>query len=318
MLRGGRGPAVVDLSVLIPVYNNAGTLDELLDRVIAVLDPLGLPFEIVCIDDGSRDESFAILRRRAAADPRIRPFAMTRNFGSQAASCAAIDRARGRRIVHLDADLEVFPEDIPRLVEYLDQGYDLVCGYRETRGGPWLTRRLPSALMNAFARRQTGTAIRDIGCSMRAVDMSVARDLAAEGEARRLLTPVLLRRARRIAQVSVRYRPTPGGGGHSFLTLLAIASDYFMHTTRRPFLVTGLVSAAAGMLGVVMLVVRPRVPGLILVGFSALGLLVSLLGEYVQRIYELGQGIPFYKLRELDDDLPAVRDRSSSGTAKHA
>jgi glycosyltransferase involved in cell wall biosynthesis len=304
----------VDVSVLVPVYNNAATLDELVDRLLAVLGPMGVSFEMVFVDDGSRDQSLPILRRRAAAEPRIRVFAMTRNFGSQAASCAALDLARGRRIVHLDADLENFPEDIPRLLAGLDEGYELVCGYRETRGDSWLTRRLPSALVNAFVRHQTGTDIRDVGCSMRAFEAVLIRDLAAEGEARRLLTPVLLRRARRIAQVPVRHRRRTDPGGHSFLSLLGIAVDYFLHTVRRPFLVSGLTSGVVGLLGLGLLVAGPRLPGLMLLGFGGLGVLVSLVGEYVQRIYQLSQRIPFYKLREPDEDGAARRPSGPGAT----
>jgi glycosyltransferase involved in cell wall biosynthesis len=304
----------VDVSVLVPVYNNAATLEELVDRLLAVLEPMGVSFEMIFVDDGSRDQSLPILRRRAAADSRIRVFAMTRNFGSQAASCAALDLARGRRIVHLDADLENFPEDIPRLLAGLDEGYELVCGYRETRADSWLTRRLPSALVNAFVRHQTGTDVRDVGCSMRAFEAVLIQDLAAEGEARRLLTPVLLRRARRIAQVPVRHRPRTGPGGHSFLTLLGIAVDYFLHTVRRPFLVGGLTAGVAALLGLALLVVGVGLPGLVLVGFGGLGVLVSLLGEYVQRIYELSQGIPFYKLREPDEDTSTRRSSGPGAT----
>ena len=292
----------VDLSVLVPVYNNAATLDELLDRLVAVLDPLHVAFEIILVDDGSRDASLTILRRRALGDPRIRPVALARNFGSQAASCAACDHARGRRVVHIDADLENFPEDIPRLLEYLDRGYDLVCGYRDERGGSWLTRRLPSKLMNLYVRSRTGTAIRDVGCGLRALDARLIHDLAAEGEARRLLTPVLLRRAERVAQVPVGHRPKVERGGHSLMTLLGIALDYYMLTAHRPFLVSGLLAIAAFPIGLAMVIVGPRASGALLIGMAALGALVSLLGEYTQRLYQLGQGIPFYKLREPDED----------------
>ena len=295
----------VDISVLVPVYNNAATLDELIDRVIAVLEPLGRSFELLFVDDGSRDESLAIVQRRAAVDSRVRWIAMVRNFGSQAASCAAFDHARGRRLVHIDADLEQVPEDIPILVEHLDRGYDLVCPYRETRGGPWLTRRLPSLLMNAYVRRQTGTRVRDVGCGMRAMDAAIVRDLASEGESRRLLTPLLLRRARRIVEVPIRHHPRSDPGGHSFLTLLGIALDYYMLTARRPFLISGLVSLAALAIGVIMLAVGPRPAGLVLAGFASVGALVSLLGEYAQRIYQLGQGIPFYSLRDPGEQAPA-------------
>jgi len=299
--------AEVDVSVLIPVYENAGTLDELLDRLLTTLEPLHITFELVCVDDGSRDDSLAILERRAAADGRIRPFALARNFGSQAASCAACDQARGRRIVHIDADLENYPEDIPRLLAELDRGYDFACGYREDRQGAWLTRGLPSQLMNAYVRRHTGSDLRDVGCGLRALDARLVRDLAAEGEARRLMTPVLLRRARNVIQVPVRYRPKRGRGGHSFVSLLGIAVDYYMLTTRRPFLITGLVSGAALVCGVLTLVAGVGLPAVVITCAAFLGGLLSLLGEYAQRLYVLAQRMPFYELRdegERDGDPP--------------
>jgi glycosyltransferase involved in cell wall biosynthesis len=292
-----------EISVLIPVYNNATTLDELLDRIVAVLEPLGRSFEIVCVDDGSPDDSLAILHRRAARDPRLRVFAMVRNYGSQAASTAAAELARARHLVHIDADLENLPEDIPRVLAPLEEGYDLVCGYREGRTDAWLTRRLPSRLLNAYVRRKTGFDIRDMGCGLRGLDASLVQDLASEGEGLRLMTPILLRRSQRMTQVAVRHVPRPRRGGHTFLTLLGIALDYWMLTAARPFLLIGLGALAVVILGLALLVGSAVVPGLILMVGGALGGLLAIIGEYAQRIYQLGQNVPFYKLR--DPDPPA-------------
>jgi glycosyltransferase involved in cell wall biosynthesis len=305
----------IDVSVLIPVYDNASTLEELLDRLIAVMEGLGRPFEIVAVDDGSRDRSFAILEERASADPRIRPYAMVRNYGSQAASCAAFDLARGRRVVHIDADLELLPEDIPAVLAPLDRGADLVCAYREQRRSPWLGRRLPSLLVNAYVRSRTGFSVRDVGCGLRGAESWVVKSLAAEGEARRYLTPLLLRRAHHVVEVPVRHEPKAIRGGHSFFTLAGIALDYYMLTAKRPFLVSGAISAVALAVGLVLLAVGPRLEGLVITGFAAVGGLVSLLGEYAQRIYQLGQGLPFYQLREAEKaiEVEAPREERASG-----
>lgn len=293
-----------DLSVLVPVYNNVGTLGELIDRLLAVLEPMGFPFEMLFVDDGSRDGSLALLRDRAACDPRVRVFAMVRNYGSQAATCAAFDQARGRRIVHLDADLENLPEDIPALLAELDRGADFVCGYREHRGDSWLWRRLPSYLLNLYVRRRTGFAIRDVGCGFRAAETWIVKGLEAEGEGRRFLTPILLRRARRVAEVPVRHEPKTVSGGHSFMTLLGIALDYYMLTAKRPFLVALLGALGATALGVLLMLCSRGLGGLILTTGGALGVLVALAGEYVQRLYQLGQNVDFYKLRDPDDVVP--------------
>ncbi len=308
----GRMPMVsrdgtIELSAVVPVYNNAETLDELIDRTIAVLEPMGIEFEIIFVDDGSRDGSLRILERRADRDPRIRPYSLVRNFGSQSAACAGFDLVRGRYVVTLDADLENCPEDIPALLAPLREGYDLVCGYREHRDAPWLTRRLPSRLMNVYVCRQTGTNIRDVGCGMRACEAWVIKNLEAEGEGRRLLTPLFLRRARRVTEVPLRPTVNRTPPGHSFLSLLAISLDYYMLTARRPFLVSGSISVVAVAAGMLMLAVGPRLAGLVVTASGLLGGLLSLIGEYCQRLYQLGQGVPFYELRDREGDRARAR-----------
>lgn len=305
------------VSVVIPVFNNADTLDLLIDRTVAVLERLGVRFELILIDDGSSDDSAEVLRRRAAADPRVQTRALARNFGGQAALCAGFELARGERVVCLDADLENDPEDIPRLLEGLDRGFELACGVRTSRRRAGWRRRLPSVLLNWYVRRRTGSRVRDIGCGMRAMEARIVRNLGIEGEARRLLTPLLLRRARSVIEIPIHYVPRSDRSGHSFLSLLSIAFDYYLLTAHRPFLVTGIVSLA--MFGA----------GLLLGGFSAVaddrsGILVALLlcatgfttavlslaGEYAQRIYQLEQGLPFYEFRrEESEALRTARER---------
>lgn len=309
----------VDLSVVVPVYDNAATLDELIDRTLRTLEALPLSFELIFVDDGSHDASWEILRRHARNDPRIRAYAQKRNFGGQSAICAGFDRVRGKRTVCMDADLENLPEDIPALLAALDRGHDLACGVREQRRGSTLRRKLPSALFNAFVRRQIGTTVRDIGCGMRAMESYVVHDLAAEGEKRRLITPLLIRRARSVVEVPIRHQPSGAPSRHSFLTLLGIAFDFYLLTARRPFLVAGLVAAgalavglaciAAGLLGAGF---HTGLVGLILAVGGLLGGLIAILGEYVQRSYQIGQGLPFYDLRpdERTTDRPAAGDAS--------
>lgn len=309
-----------DLSVCIPVYNNTATLGELIDRLHATLDPMGLDYEIVLVDDGSRDGSLDLLQGRAAGDPRLRVFAMVRNFGGQAALCAAFDQARGRRTVCMDADLENLPEDVPALLAALGDEHDLACGVRVDRRDSLLWRRIPSRLMNAYVRRQTGTRVRDIGCAFRAMDSRIVKDLAAEGEHRRLLSPLLLRRARSIVEVPVRHQPKGVPGGHSFFTLLGIAMDYYLLTARRPFLVSGTISALALVLGLLGLLASPggsRGVALLLAVGGALGGLLSLVGEYVQRIYQIGQALPFYQLRRPEKVEEAQPHGGERGVGAH-
>jgi len=305
-----------DLSVVVPVYNNGATLDELIDRLVRVLDELHLAFELIFVDDGSLDDSWAILQRRAAADGRVRPFALTRNFGGQAALCAGFDQVRGARAVCMDADLDNRPEDIPALLAPLDQGHDLVCGVREAQqNSPW-RRRLPSQLFNAYVRRRVGTTVRDIGCGMRAMQAHVVRDLTADGEARRLLTPLLLRRATSVVEVPIVCPGVRKSGGHSFLSLFAIAADFALYSARRPFLIAGLISSGAACGGFVLLVTwllgaRPwiGVMGILLLATGFLGAMIALCGEYMQRLYQLSQGARFYEI----DDVPVPQSDRDDG-----
>lgn len=298
----------LDLSVVIPVYNNAATLDELLHRISVTLAPLGLAFEVICVDDGSTDTSWSILSRRAAADPRIRPLRLSRNFGSQSALCAGFDQVRGRLTVCLDADLENFPEDIPALLAPLIRGVDLVCGVRDSRQRTFW-RRQSSRAFNAFVRHQLGTTLHDIGCGMRAMDSRLVHQLAAAGERRRLLTPLLLERAHSTVEVPIRHRPSPTPS-HSLTTLLGISVDFFLLTARRPFLLVGMVAGAGALVGAALLTATAfgsgeapsALAGLILAVGGFIGCIVALVGEYAQRCYQLSQGLPFYELHTSGPD----------------
>jgi hypothetical protein len=159
--------------------------------------------------------------------------------------------------------------------------------------------------MNAYVRSRLERSVSDIGCGMRAMDARLVQGLAAEGEWRRFLTPLLLRRARRVVEVPVRHQPPPAPGGHSFWTLLAIAGDFLLVSAGRPFLVTALLSLGAAALGALALAAAAfaasrglALAGVVLVCAGFLGGVASLVGEYAQRAFELLQDRPYYVLRE--------------------
>jgi hypothetical protein len=174
-------------------------------------------------------------------------------------------------------------------------------------------RRLPSRLLNAYVRRQTGTTVRDVGCAMRAMESHLIHDLESEGEKRRLVTPLLLKRAHAVAEVPIRHKPKEAPGGHSFLSLLGIAMDYYLLTARRPFLVSGLLSGLVVAVAGVAFVLGEGMVGLVLLASGLLGGLLSLIGEYAQRIYQIGQRLPFYQLRR---DAPPDPAGSSEGEGR--
>jgi hypothetical protein len=295
----------IELSIVIPVYNNADTLPQLVERVLAVVDHLPGSTEIIFVDDGSKDGSNAWLRDRCARDRRLRLLSLAGNFGGRAALCAGFEAVRGKRTVCMDADLENFPEDIPALLAALDRGHDLACGVREQRGDARWSRRIPSALLNAAARRRLETTVRDLWCGMRAMDSGILHDLASEGEDRKLLTPLLLRRARSAVEVPIRHAPAARGSGHSLLGLAAVALDFWIATARRPFLTAAIIAIASVGLGAVLFgigIAGDRallaVSGVAVASAAAVAVLVALVGDYVQRIYELERGRPFYVRRD--------------------
>src|SRR2546430_5112243 len=156
-----------DLSIVVTLYNEAGSVDELYRRAVAVLDPGPRSFELIFVDDGSTDGTFAALERLHAADPRIRAVRFKRNFGQHPAMHAGLARARGDVVVTMDGDLQNQPEDIPRLVEAVEAGNDVASGRRRARMDP-VGRSLPSRVINGMLRRFTGAEISDFGCAFNA------------------------------------------------------------------------------------------------------------------------------------------------------
>jgi len=296
-----------DLSVVVPVYNNAATLPALMERLAAVVDATGLCAELIFVDDGSTDASAALVAARAESDSRFVLLGLAANFGGQAALCAGFDAVRGRRAVCLDADLENLPEDIPALLAALDQGHDLACGVRQGRTRSW--RSWASSLLNAYARSRLAHPVKDLGCGMRAMDSRVIDDLASAGRKRCLLTPLLLERASSVVEVPVRWVRSTDSGGHSFLSLLGMAFDYFMLTAGRPFLVVGAVATVAAVGGTVAVLgglhagrSALALAGIFLASTGALGMAIALIGEYAQRGYRRGDSEPLYRLRDADGD----------------
>jgi hypothetical protein len=305
--------SALDLSVVIPVYNNSGTLPELVDRLVRVIEGLGISFEVIFVDDDSMDASREIIRDRAACDGRIRLCSLAANFGSQAALCAGFELVRGKRTICMDADLENLPEDIPALLHALDSGFELACGVRALRRDAWTSRRLPSALLNWYARRRLNTPVRDLWCGMRAMDSRVIRGLSAEGERRRSLTPLFLSRAKSVVEVPIRHDPAKEGSHYSLLALTAIAIDFVIGTARRPFLTASLVAAStaacavAALFGALVLhSTTLAITVLVVLVGAAVASLVALVGDYVQRLYELQPGKPLYRVRESDASQQAL------------
>lgn len=198
----------MDLSLVIPVYNEEENLPILFNAVHQALDPLGKSWEVVFVDDGSCDGSLNVLRQLAQDDPlHVRVVVFRRNFGQTAAIAAGIDHARGEILVLLDADMQNDPADIPMLLEKLDEGYDVVSGWRKNRQDNALTRTLPSRIANTLISWVTGVHLHDYGCTLKAYRREVITGFRLYGEMHRFIPVYAHSVGAKILEVPVRHHP---------------------------------------------------------------------------------------------------------------
>ena len=206
----GTDLSALDLSLVIPVYNEEENLRPLAAEIRAALDGTGLDYEAIFIDDGSKDRSFTVLAELAAEDDRIVAIRFRRNYGQTAAFAAGFDHARGRVIVTLDADRQNYPADIPAMLAELDKGYDVVNGWRENRQDD-LVRRFPSRVANWLIARTSGVHLKDRGCSLRAFRSEVVRDLHLYGELHRFIPELVNFAGFTMSEVPVNHRARVAG-----------------------------------------------------------------------------------------------------------
>jgi glycosyltransferase involved in cell wall biosynthesis len=193
-----------DLSVVAPLYNESENVRPLVDWILQALETYPGVFEVILVDDGSRDETWSQIRA-AAADPRVLGLRLGRNVGQTAAMMAGFDHARGRVIVSLDGDLQNDPRDIPALIAKLDEGYDLVCGWRRQRQDKLLLRKIPSWVANRLIRRLTGVPITDNGCSLKAYRRDLLNRISLYAEQHRFIPALSASVGARITEMPVRH-----------------------------------------------------------------------------------------------------------------
>ncbi len=303
------------VSVVVPVFNSAGLIPACQAALTPVLDQMAGGAEVIYVDDGSTDGTLEALRAVQAVDPRVRVVELAANFGQHAAFTAGFEHAAGRYLVTLDVDLQCDPSDIPRLIEPLTRGYDLVSGVRLNRQDP-AARQVFSRLTTAMVARLAGVPLRDIGCPLNAFTDDVARSLAAFGELRRFLKPLAVRVARRVTEVEVQHRPRPETGrasSYSVISLVRLFMDFFVNALGDVFawvflVATGLTAVlliAAVSVAVASVAATPLVgyaiPLMLLAIQAALVALFGLVGEYVQRIYRQSSGRPFFLVRRMHE-----------------
>lgn len=208
---GPEGTAAVDLSVLIPVFNEEENLPSVGEELAAVLPSLGLSCEVIFIDDGSTDRSFEIIRGLAAANKTFRAVRLGRNAGQTAAMAAGIRHARGELIALLDSDLQNDPRDLPRLIEKLGEGLDVVSGWRRDRHDAYVTRRIPSQAANAIISWVTGVPLHDYGCTLKLYRSRFIKPLRLYGEMHRFVPALAGFLGARVGEIEVRHRPRTRG-----------------------------------------------------------------------------------------------------------
>jgi glycosyltransferase involved in cell wall biosynthesis len=248
----------VELSAVVPVLDEVESLPQMRDELVAGLTATGRTFEVVFVDDGSRDGSDALLDRFAAEDPRIRVVHLRKNFGKSPALAAAFERVRGAVVITLDADLQDDPAMIPELVAKIDEGYDLVSGYKRERHDP-VGKRLPSKVFNAVVRLVSGVPLSDFNCGFKAYRIECIRELSVYGGFHRFLPVLASERGFRIAELVVRHRPRRHGHSkfgswrlaEGLLDLLTVLMVTRFRT--RPLHLFGFLAALTGITGVSVL-----------------------------------------------------------------
>jgi glycosyltransferase involved in cell wall biosynthesis len=317
------------VSVVVPVFNSAALVPACQAALAPVLDQLAGGAEVIYVDDGSTDGTLEVLRAIQTTDPRVRIVELAANFGQHAAFTAGFEHAAGRYLVTLDVDLQCDPSDIPRLIEPLTHGYDLVSGVRLNRQDP-KARQVFSRLTTTLVARLAGVPLRDIGCPLNAFTDEVARSLAAFGELRRFLKPLAVRVARRVTEVEVQHRPrSERTSSYSVTALVRLFMDFFVNALGDVFAWVFMVASALALvllvaaIGTGMASIASRrlvgyaIPLMLLAIQAALVALFGLVGEYVQRIYRQSSGRPFFLVRRLHQaPRPAAASRLETPGAR--
>jgi glycosyltransferase involved in cell wall biosynthesis len=318
--QNGISPIVPDVSIVAPVYNEVESVPHLLSAIASVFQDSGLSYEIILVDDGSTDGSAQLLKQQAQTRSDLKAVLLRRNYGQTAAMSAGFNHALGKSIVTLDADLQNDPADIPLLLAKLDEGYDMVSGWRQKRQDKALTRLLPSKIANWLIRRITGVKIRDYGCSLKAYRSELVADMNLYGELHRFLPALAYIEGARITELPVRHHArrfgeSKYGLSRTFRVMMDLLTIAFMKKfLTRPMHVFGLFGlgsiVSGGAISIYLTFVklvfnedignRPLLILAVLLLVTGVQLFCfGLLAELLMRTYHESQGRPIYRVREV-------------------
>ncbi len=327
------------VSIVIPIFNEEESLEQLHARLHPILQDLGRPYEVILVDDGSTDGSFPILKQLHQRDPNIRVIRFRRNFGQTAAFSAGFDAARGEIIITLDADLQNDPADIPTLLEKIEEGYDVVSGWRFRRKDPFLNRRLPSIIANSLISKMTNVKLHDYGCSLKAYRSEVVKNIRLYGEMHRFIPALTSWLGVQVAEVPVNHSPRKYGKSKYGLSRIIkvwldlLTVKFLLDYATRPIQIFGLLgmlclssgTLLGGYLSVSKLLFdqaladRPLLLlAILLIVLGVQFITMGLIGELVVRIYYEAQQKSIYTVRETlapqTPAQPAVEQAREVGT----
>jgi len=309
-----------DLSLVIPVFNEQENLDQLYKEITASCEKLNKSYEVIFIDDGSTDDSLNVLIRLQKRDPRICVIRLRKNFGQTAALSAGFDHSCGDIIITLDADLQNDPEDFGMLIDKMEEGYDLVSGWRKKRKDKLFTRRLPSMMANWIISVITRVKLHDYGCTLKAFRREVVKNINLYGEMHRFIPAIASNIGITIAEVEVNHRPRRHGKSkYSLMRFTKVVLDlltvkFMLSYATRPLQIFGIFGLISGMAGGVIgailsyqrLVLKQGIADrpllllavlLMVVGFQFITL--GLLAEILVRAYHESIGKRIYYIRDI-------------------
>ena len=305
----------MNFSIVVPIYNEQDNIDDLYLAITNALDDIDTDYEIIMVDDGSNDGSFLALQRIAAEDKRLKVIRFRRNFGQTAAMSAGFDAASGNIIIPMDGDLQNDPADIPCLIAKLNEGYDVVSGWRKERKDTIITRRIPSMLANALISSFTGVHLHDYGCTLKAYRREVLDGINLYGEMHRFVPALASQVGAKVAELPVNHHPRLHGNSkygisRTLRVILDLMTVKFLLTySTKPIQLFGkwgvytlMAGCGSGAMTIYMKVFEHlsmnRNPLLILTGFlmfmGVQFIVMGLLGELNARTYYEAQGKPIY------------------------
>lgn len=320
----------MELSIIIPVFNEQDNVEPLCGKLREALDTIGKTYEIILVDDGSTDGTWEGMLKLFASIPHLRLIRLRRNFGQTPAMSAGINHARGDVIVTMDADLQNDPADIPKLLERLDNGFDVVSGWRRDRKDTFWSRRLPSMIANALISRITGVRLHDYGCTLKAYRRDVVKDVQLYGEMHRFIPALAFWVGGAVDEVAVNHQPRLRGESKYGLSRVArvildlLTVTFLLRYSKSPIQIFGKMGLTLGTAGGILLMFmmaanmssnlfgtefaatllkRPFwvITSFMLIFFGIQFISMGLLAEIQIRTYHESQGKPIYSIRESRD-----------------